>query len=90
MNSSLECRIKEKLKKLLNEVTPAEEIEIDSKLVDIGVNSVTFIQFVVAMEEEYKIVFGIDDLNFHKYASVRDVCSYVESRISESTVKVEA
>ena len=90
MNSSMECKIKEKLNKLLKETTPAEEIQIDSRLDDIGVDSVTFIQFVVALEAEYKIEFGVDDLNFHKFTTVRDVCKYVEGRLPENTGQVGA
>lgn len=90
MDSIVECRIKEILGKLLKETTPSEDILIESALTDISVDSVTFIQLAVALEAEYKIEFGIDDLNFRKYSTVRDVCRYVESRLLESTGQVGA
>lgn len=59
------------------------EIDIDQKFIDIGINSVIFVKLVVNIEKEYGFEFRDEDLNLENFQSLRSIINYVHSRIDE-------
>ena len=52
---------------------------VDTKLTDLGFTSIQFIQFIVALEEEFEI--EIPDDAAEKIKTVRDAVDYIEKQI---------
>lgn len=63
---------------------PLHDIDIDLKLADIGVNSITFIGIVVAIETEFDFEFGDEDLNHNKFPNLESLVSYVQNKVSQN------
>lgn len=57
------------------------EIENDSNLREMGINSIIFIKLVVAIEIEFEIEFKDEDLKSDKFNKVQDVVEYVQARV---------
>lgn len=71
----------DKIKSLLAEQLCIEEseIKVDSDLVaDLGADSLDMVQLLIAMEKEFGISFGDDDLKNVK--TVQDVINFVEKK----------
>lgn len=64
-----------------------EQLEIssplkgDSRLYDIGVDSLKFIEFVIKIENVFMIEFEDEYLNYHLFETIKQVSDYVEARI---------
>ena len=54
-----------------------EHITLDSNLVEYGLNSVTFINVVVAIETEFEFEFDDEDLDPNKYITCRNILDYI-------------
>ena len=61
----------------------ADVINYSSNIADLGINSITFIRIVVAIETEFDFEFGDEDLDANKYPTVYSIVIYVENRLSE-------
>ena len=59
-----------------------EEVDMNSKLDGIGVNSIGFIRFLVNIEMEYNIEFDDEELNLSDYKVVGDLVEFVEGKIN--------
>lgn|GEM_PF-7086435 len=72
----LENRIKE----LFYQVTNIDQdIDVNRKLTDYGINSITIIEFLVKIEDEFDIEFDIENMTVEKFESLHDLCDYVQS-----------
>ena len=72
----LENRIKE----LFYQVTNIDQdIDVNRKLTDYGINSITIIEFLVKIEDEFDIKFDIENMTVEKFESLHDLCDYVQS-----------
>jgi Acyl carrier protein len=58
-----------------------EDINLKLKLSDIGVDSITFIQIVVALETEFGIEFDDEDLSYEKFPCLESLISFVKNKI---------
>ena len=56
-------------------------IDLNSKLYDLGVNSISFIKMVVALETEFDFEFEDEDLNADRFSTIRSIITYVNDRI---------
>lgn len=77
--------MEEKIKELFvicleDESVDKDSITTDSNLMEIGMNSFVFIKLVVALETEYGIEFSDEELDYNKFATVRDIMDYIESK----------
>ena len=55
-----------------------EKIELDQDLIDSGLlDSLSLVQLMVALEEEFNIKFEPEDLNFDDYRSVRSMTEMI-------------
>lgn len=69
-----------KIKELLYQVTNIDqEIDVNRKLTDYGINSITIIEFLVKLEDEFDMEFDMENMTVEKFESLHDVCNYVES-----------
>ncbi|WP_024832489.1 acyl carrier protein [Ruminiclostridium josui] len=48
----------------------------------LGVNSLNFIKIVVAIEEEFDIVFDDSQINYELFGNVQDIVSLVEKELN--------
>ena len=57
-----------------------EEIHADTPISSLSLDSLSFINLLVAIEEEYGVEFGDEELTRDRYASAGDLISAVEKR----------
>lgn len=66
--------------KILAAISGMDDITPEQGLVtDIGLNSLRMVEVVIAIEDEFDILFQQSDMNFYKLKNVRDLISLVES-----------
>jgi Acyl carrier protein len=58
-----------------------DEILKESKLIDLGLNSLSFIKIVVALEKEFDFKFDIEDLNIERFETFSSISDYVEAKL---------
>ena len=62
-----------------------EAVEIllvgDSSLAELGINSITFIEIIVAIEAEFEFEFDDEKLLFDAFPTILSFAEYVESKI---------
>ena len=77
--------IYQKIREIINEdidfSVPLQDFGTDLRLADIGVNSITFIKIVVAIETEFNIEFADEDLDFNKFPNIDFLVTYVKDKI---------
>lgn len=70
------------VKTLLVEILGAEVINnIDNdeySLINVGLNSLTFIKLVLAIEEQFSIAFDDEDLVQSRFSSINDFIDYIQ------------
>ena len=57
----------------------------EKHLMDIGVDSLMFIQIVIAIEEEFEFEFPEEKLSFVETGTVELLCEVIESALEESS-----
>lgn len=77
MLSSVYEKIVEIVKRHLYEIAPEMEVTLESRLIDLGINSIGFIKIIVEVENEYDFEFNDLDLDFKKYVTIKDFCDYI-------------
>lgn len=60
-----------------------EEIHADTPISSLSLDSLSFINLLVAIEEEYGVEFGDEELTRDRYASAGDLISAVETKTEE-------
>ncbi|MBS4536692.1 acyl carrier protein [Clostridium sp. D2Q-14] len=77
--------IRKRLAKVISEIgekpLTVEELG-NNDFLKIGINSLTFIKVVVAIEEEFEIFFDDDELNYEMFGSFESVCSIIEKKMT--------
>ena len=59
-----------------------ESFKLDDDLSNIGLNSVTFIKFVVSAEKEFEIVWENEDLKFDNFSTINKIANYISEKIN--------
>jgi acyl carrier protein len=72
-------RIIEVLKSVL-EIDGAE-INENTEMKEFGINSISFIKLIIAVEEEFGIEFDDQDLEYDKFATVASITAYVKEKM---------
>ena len=75
-------------KKIISEVSALGIAETDIKdemtlVDDLAFDSLTFVQMVLMLENEYNIKFDDEYINIEKLQTVKDVAEYIETKIGE-------
>lgn len=77
----------DKIEKEVFEIFRMENPNIEEKietvkLSDLGINSISFIKIIVALEEKFNFEFDDEDLDYEKFEYFSDLCAYINNRIS--------
>ena len=64
---------------LLNTACGTDNISYDTNLVNLNMDSITFIKLIIAIETEFNVEFNDDALLIEKYETVKDMNDYVLS-----------
>lgn len=59
-----------------------DNITFETNLGDISLDSLTFIEVIVRIEQEFGIEFDDEDLNIDDWGTIGDVIHYVEGKIN--------
>jgi acyl carrier protein len=73
--------ITQKVIRIFKELTEFEEeveLEPESKIKELGVNSISFVKSIVLFEEEFNVEFSYDKLDFAAFQTVNDIVDYIE------------
>lgn len=57
----------------LNVNLTIEQVTEGSRLEDIGINSLNFIQVIVALEDEFDVEFDDEELEISKFLTIQDI-----------------
>ena len=72
--------LENKIKELFYQVTNIEQdIDVNRKLTDYGINSISIIEFLVKIKDEFNIECDIENMTIEKFESLHDVFDYVQS-----------
>lgn len=64
------------------QMTHLTRVDMDSALADLGYESFTFIELVVAIEEALGIEFDDEYLNYRRFDNLRAVSTYVDTCVA--------
>lgn len=71
--------------KILKENSTKKDIDeskiLNNDLNDLGINSLSFIKIVVALEEEFNIQFEDTQINFELFGNVKKLASIIEKKM---------
>ena len=77
--------IEKKIKKIIADnidiQTISQDIGLEFKLADIGVNSISFIKIIVSIETEFGFEFSDEDLVYNIFPTLESLVSYVRKVI---------
>ena len=62
---------------------PIKNVE-DQQLLNLGFNSVSFIKFIVSVENKYGVEFEDEYLDFARYSSSGELFDYIDRLVSNS------
>lgn len=86
------CILTKRQEEILSVVTsniilpPADPIRLDAALAEIGIDSITFIRIVLALEEAFHIQFEDEILILTEFPTVKDLLDYVEEKIVQQDI----
>lgn len=81
MNNLIECRIKELLIQILGEELQLEEVGYEDNFIDVGLNSINFIKWIVAIENDFNIELDDEVLELDKFNNIKGLANYINSII---------
>lgn len=70
-----------RIHKVIKQQANTNEIHSDTALADIGISSLGFIRMIIEIEEECRIRFEDDEIDYSKFSIVRDIELYVTKRM---------
>ncbi|KAF6582687.1 MULTISPECIES: phosphopantetheine-binding protein [Paenibacillus] len=80
--------IRKKVIKLITDNLETENVKKnvinEDDLSQMGINSIVFIQLVVALENEFGIEFEVEALDYKKFTSLDLICSYIEQKLKNN------
>ncbi|WP_164779412.1 phosphopantetheine-binding protein [Paenibacillus kobensis] len=86
MTAEIRDKVMDLLKDVLaDEGDRIETIGPDDDLSEFGVNSVTFIRLVLALEMEFGVSWEDDDLQYQNFLTINNISRYVESTMASTT-----
>lgn len=82
MSEVTEARIRRIMKENIELTADVDEIKLDDVLVNYGINSITFIKFIVLLENEFDIQVDDENLDYTKMSTLNSLISYIENCLS--------
>ena len=80
--SKIESEVIEIINSLIDLNIVENEI-IDTDLVNLGFDSITFIKFILEVEEKFKIEFEDEMLRISSFSSIREMIRYIELEVDK-------
>ncbi|ACL75347.1 phosphopantetheine-binding protein [Ruminiclostridium cellulolyticum] len=74
------ARIRELLKETMEMEGDIDTVSPDEDLTNIGMNSVSFIQVIVAFEEEFEIQFEEEDLDIEHFRTINSILEFLKTK----------
>ena len=76
--------MKEKIIEIIRNACALEEndITLETKLQDLSLDSLSFIEAIVSIEQEFDIEFEDESLNIYEWKTVEEIIQYVEKIIN--------
>lgn len=74
----------EVLLELFHEALKEKEVinvKMDDDLQAIGINSVTYVKFIILIEEEFDIEFEIEDISFKEHNTFRKIIEVIKNMV---------
>jgi len=84
MLNNLESKIREILAEIIDLQIPVSQIGIYDELKNFGVDSISYIKMLVALEEEFSFETDDDFLAYNSLPNITAITEYVKSKIQES------
>jgi len=81
MENSIELKIREIVSKNIELSLPIDQISNTDDLTTLGMNSISVIKVIVAIESEYGFEFADEDLNVDNFRAINNLVSYVKARV---------
>lgn len=81
MSNQMETKMKEIIVECGELEIAAENIGLETELTTLGINSISFIKIVVAIESEFDMEFDDDGLNYIQYRYFKDIVNYIRKKI---------
>lgn len=69
------------LKMVQERLETEKGVDLDTKLEEVGVDSLMYVELLVEIEEQFGMEFEDDKVSYKELATVRDIVEYVEERI---------
>lgn len=82
MSNDIEKKVIDIIDLILEEPGVKDFFEENDDLLQFGIDSISFIKIIVAIEDEFKIEFEDDHLDFTKFASKKTLCNSIERLVS--------
>lgn len=80
----IEKVLRDILSKYISLEKPIEEVQVDDELEKIGVDSISFMKMVVAIELAYDFEFEDEDLIVDNFQTLDNVIQYISKRTKEA------
>lgn len=75
-------QIKEQVRTIVsNIIEGAAQLDDESLLKGVGLNSINFIQMIVELEDEFNIEFDEDELDDYETISIQSLVDYIEKKL---------
>lgn len=81
MRNEIEVKVKEILAGLEGMSVNVDDISLDTELTSLGLDSITYIKFTIALEAEYGFEFDDQRIILKNSITIRDVVDYIESNM---------
>ena len=62
--------------------TPVERIGLEDNLFNLGLDSMTCMKVIVAIEAEFNFEFNDSDLHVNNFRNLQNLVSYIEKRVA--------
>ncbi len=73
--------LREILKNNTDITISVEEIDANANLDEYGINSISFIKFIVAIENKFEIEFDDEKLDFKKLSTIKSLVDYITEKM---------
>lgn len=80
---SIENKVREIVIENVGDELENENFGVEDDFSELGINSVSFLKVVVAIETEFDFEFEDDDLNISNFKNLKSLANYVNTKISD-------
>ena len=63
------------------DIEKVSEISLTENLQDLGINSVSFIKLIIALEKEFGTESNDEDLSYESFQTLQGIIDYIEKRV---------